>query len=428
MKIKNFDDLAVTDTRRVLLTIAEEGLVAIDTETVLRKIIRVDGDGITIVNQTFSQNDIDNLVFIAIGKCAAKSATVAHDILGDKIARGVAVDVAPCPAIDRFQIFQGTHPLPSEQNLAAAEAIVAALQGLTERDVVIFVVSGGGSTLLFLPENRANREESTIFTALTNAGATIQDINIVRKHLSLARGGYLAKDAYPAKVISLIFSDVPGNDIGSIASGPTVKDTTTKEDAANVLVKFDVQKVCPIENCGLIETPKEENYFEKVSNILAVSNELALEAMKKKAEEIGFTAQIRNTQLVGEASEVAVMVGNALHAAPAKSVLLWGGETTVTVKGTGEGGRNLTVSATALRDINEGEEILSLASDGRDHCPFAGAICDIVTKKAIADGGLDLEKALAENNTQPFFEKAGNYLSTGDTGSNVSDLIIALKS
>ncbi len=219
MIIKNFEELAVTDARRELLTIAEAGLNALDTETVIRKMIRIDDERLSVGDQTIELKDIGELVFIAIGKCAAKSAVVADEILDGRITRGIVVDVAICPAIGRFRVFCGTHPLPSSQNLAAAEAIVTALQGLSDRDLVIFVVSGGGSTLLFLPENHENREETTIFNALTDAGATIQEINVVRKHLSLARGGHLAKDAYPAKVISLIFSDVPGDDVSWVASG-----------------------------------------------------------------------------------------------------------------------------------------------------------------------------------------------------------------
>ncbi len=199
------------------------------------------------------------------------------------------------------------------------------------------------------------------------------------------------------------------------------------EDAAAILAKFNVLKVCPIENCGLIETPKEEKYFERVSNVLAVSNSVALEAMRRTAEARGFHAEIRDTKLTGDASKVAAMVVDAIGAAAPKTVLLWGGETTVTVRGTGEGGRNLTVSATALQNVPDDAEILSLASDGRDHSLFAGAICDTATKDALAKSGLDLQRALTNNDTYPLFQKIGGYLMTGDTGSNVSDLIIALK-
>jgi glycerate-2-kinase len=248
--------------------------------------------------------------------------------------------------------------------------------------------------------------------------------------MSLARGGYLAQYAYPARLVSFIFSDVIGDDLSSIASGPTVKDDTTTEDAARVLAKYDVLKTCGIngiENCGLVETPKDDKYFARTTNILAVSNVFALNAMRTAAESLGYHAEVRSTTLEGEASDVAKMIAESLHAAPPKTVLLWGGETTVTVHGQGSGGRNITVSAAGLAYTKEGEEILSLASDGHDHGPYAGAICDVITAKAAADANTDIQKHLAESDTYPLFEKIGNYLLTGDTGSNVSDLIIVLK-
>lgn len=427
MKIQNFQQLAVSDGRRALLAIADAGLEAIDTTAAMRELLRVQGNVLVIGNETANLADVGKLVFIAVGKCAAEAATAAEATLGDRITRGVVVDVKVCPESKRLKTFCGTHPLPSDENLRATEAIVAALTGLTERDLVVFVISGGGSTLLFLPEDKTDRDEARIVTALMDAGATIEETNIVRKHLSLARGGYLAKYAYPARVVSLIFSDVPANDISFIASGPTVKDVTTVDDAAAVLAKLHILQTCNMEKCGLIETPKEDKYFERVRNVLAVSNVRALEAMKQSAEGLGFRAEIRGSALTGEASVVGRMVAEALHAAPAKTVLLWGGETTVTVHGKGRGGRNLEVSASALRFVRDGEEILSLASDGHDNGPYAGAICDTMTKKAIGDAGLDLEASLRENDTYTLFEKAGQYLMTGPTGSNVSDVIIALK-
>lgn len=427
MKIQNFDALASTDGRRDLLTIAEAGLEVIDTERVLRGLVRVDNNTLTLGNIPIDLAGVGKIIFIAIGKCSAEAATVMQGVLGDRITGGVVVDVKVCPVFPQFKTFCGTHPLPSDDNLAAAEAIVETLKNLTEKDLVIFAVSGGGSTLLFLPEDKRDRNEMLVVEALIKAGANIHEMNVVRKHMSLARGGYLSKYAYPARVVSFIFSDVIGDDLTSIASGPTVKDLSTVGDAEKVLAKYNVLYTCNIEKCGLIETPKEDIYFERTTNILAVSNVFALNAMRKKAEELGFRVEIRSTSLEGEAADVARMVAEAIHAASPRSALLWGGETTVTVHGGGRGGRNLTLAASALGYVKDGEEILSLASDGRDHGLFAGAICDTITKKAVADAGVDLSKMLADNDTYPLFEKAGNYLMTGDTGSNVSDLIIAIK-
>ncbi len=428
MKIQNLDELAVSDGRKALLAVAEAGLAAIDTVTVMKEMLRLENGAMLFLgNIAIDLREIDRLVFIAIGKCAAEAQVVVEAALGDRIARGVVVDVTVCPVSKRLQTFCGTHPLPSEENLHAAEAIVRALQGLTERDLALFVVSGGGSTLLFLPEDKANREESKIVDALMRRGAKIREVNIVRKHLSLARGGYLAQYAYPARVITFLFNDVPSDDISFIASGPTVKDITTVDDAMKILVKYDVPSVCGIEHCGLIETPKEDKYFERVTNLVAVSNHRALDAMRMAAEKLGFRAEIRGAELSGEARDVAKTIVETLHAAPHRSVLMWGGETTVTVKGRGEGGRNLELSLSALGNIKDDEILLSLASDGRDHGPFAGAICDTITKKAIADAGLDAGAFLDDNDEYGLFKKIGNYLVTGDTGSNVSDLVVALK-
>lgn len=428
MKIQNFDELATTDARRALLTIAEAGYEAIDTEAVLKRVMHVDGSTLTLADQKIDLSVVGKLIFIGIGKCAAKAGAVAEDILGNRIAAGVVVDVAACPEFAHIKTFCGTHPLPSDENMHAAEAIVAVLGGLTEKDLVIFVISGGGSTLLFLPEDKASHEEISIMTALIDAGATIQEINVIRKHLSSARGGNLAKAAYPARVMSLIFSDVVGDDLSSIASGPTVKDTTTMDDAARVLAKFNVLQACNLEKCGLMETPKEDKYFEKVINRLVVSNRHALEGMKAAAERLGFLTEIRGTELVGEADDVGRIIADSVRAAPPRTALLWAGETTVTVRDpAGRGGRNLEVCASALRFVEAGEEILSFASDGRDHGVFAGAIGDTITKKAAVDAGVDPEMFRAKNDTYALFEKIGNYVITGDTGSNVSDLIIGLK-
>ena len=437
MKIQNFDQLAVSEARRATLTIAEAGLEAIDTERVMRGIMRLEGN-ILRFGDAGKEKDIDltavhDIVFIAVGKCAADAAVVVDDILGTRITRGIVVDMKVCPPLktDFIKTFCGTHPLPSEENLHATQAIMAALANLTENDLVIFVISGGGSTLLFLPQDPASHEEIIIFNMLTAAGASIEELNTVRKHISYARGGWLAKDAYPARAVSLLFSDVPTDNLSFISSGPTIKDDSTIEDAATILTKFDVLKTCTREQCGLIETPKDEKYFAHVTNMLAVSNVRALEAMKKSAALLGFNAEILDTKLSGEANDAAAMVAAAIHAAPPRSVLLWGGETTVTATGTGEGGRNLQLSLAALEklepDSDSGEVILSLATDGRDHGPYAGAISDTITKKAVADAGLDAAAYMKENNSYSLFTKVGNYLMTGDTGSNVSDIIIALK-
>jgi len=427
MKIKNSDNLALNELRRSALKIAEAGLQAIDTEQVIRNTVSVEGDTLVIGGERFSLEGVGRIFVVGVGKCASDAAYALENILGERLIGGVIVDIKKGAMLKNIIAYQGSHPLPSNENVKASASIVGLLRGLRENDLVIFVVSGGGSTLLCLPQDLGCQEEAQILHVLMAAGATIQEINTVRKHLSLARGGYLAQYAYPAQVVSLIFSDVPGDDIQFVASGPTVKDNTTISDAQAILGKYDVLNKCGIEKCGLVETPKDDKYFEKVKNIVVVSNLVALDGMAEEAKKLGFTPKICATCLIGETRVVAEQIMQELHAAPRKTVLLYGGETTVTLKGHGEGGRNMEFALSCLQSIADGEVILAIASDGRDNSEVAGAICDIITKEKAAKRNLDAQKFLEENNELPFFRETGDFLMTGDTGSNVSDLLIAMK-
>jgi len=427
MKIKNFDVLAVSELRRVALNIVEEGLSSIDTAKALRNTVRLNGDVLRIEDESYSVKSLKRIFVVAVGKCSLESAVVLENILGDRLSEGVAVDVRPGGYLKRINYFRGTHPYPSEENVKAAKEVINLLSKVDQNDLVIFVISGGGSTLLCYPEDSSYKEESSIVKSLIKAGVTIQEMNTVRKHLSLARGGFLAKYVYPAKAVALIFSDVPGDDIGFIASGPTVKDTTTIDEAAATLAKYDIFGKCSLENCGLIETPKDKKYFENVKNIIVISNSAALSAMENKAKELGFKAKVHDGALIGEAREMGIKIARELHKLPSHTVLLYGGETTVTVRGSGRGGRNLEMALSAVEEVKENEVILPFASDGRDNGEFAGAICDIITREAIQKNKLDVQETLKENNGYPLFEKVGHYLFTGDTGSNVSDLAIAVK-
>jgi glycerate 2-kinase len=302
------------------------------------------------------------------------------------------------------------------------------LDSLRKNDLVIIIVSGGGSTLLCLPEAGGTCvEEGLVLQQLFLAGANIQDINTIRKHLSFARGGFLAKHAYPAQVISLIFSDVPGNDFEYIASGPTIKDTSTVDDADAILAKYGILKACGLQRCGLIETPKEDKYFERVQNILLVSNDLALKAMAEKAAALGYAPTICTNSLTGEAREVGVKVAKELHASSRRVARLYGGETTVTVRHSGKGGRSQELALSAMAEIKPEEIIIAFATDGRDNTDAAGAICDTMIKERAMKLGLDPKIHLETNSSYDFFEKTGGHIMTGYTGSNVSDLLIALK-
>ncbi|MFA6338762.1 MAG: DUF4147 domain-containing protein [Candidatus Paceibacterota bacterium] len=428
-KIKNFDELAVTEERKNILLIAEEGLRSIDTFSVLKNNFKIENGEIFVKGKNFPLEN-RRVFVICIGKCATEASVVIEEVLGDRILDGIALDVKPLGkyTLKKIRHFTGTHPLPSDVNIKATSEIIKLLKQREENDLFVMVVSGGGSTLLCQPENGGTSEhEQLIFKALTNSGVTIEELNTLRKHLSLARGGFLAKYAYPAEVISMIFSDVPGGDPAFISSGPTMKDSTTVEDANKILDKYNVLKVCNIDSCGLTETPKEDKYFEKVYNIMLVTNELALNAMQDKARELGFDVRICSDCFKGEARDVGKMVIEEIKNNPNKSVLFWGGETTVTFSGQGKGGRNQELALSALKNLAENNLLISISSDGRDNGEYAGALVDQKIKEKAQEMNLDIDKYIDEHNSSVFFEKVGGLIVTGDTGSNVADFFIVMK-
>ncbi len=428
MKIRNFDALATTPLRRDALTIAEAGLEAIDTKMVMKQGVRLEGDTLFVRDERFDLAGKKRVMVAAVGKCAADAAAALEEILGDRLSGGVAIAIEPSPGLAKIEYFRGTHPMPSETNVHATAALVRMLKGCTADDFVLFVISGGGSTLLSMPEDVGFEVEAQIVKALFNAGATIEELNVIRKHLSLARGGYLAEYAHPAASVALIFSDVIGNDMQFVSSGPTLKDETTIEDAEKILAKYDVLKVCGLHGCWFVKTPKQDEFFANVKNILFVSNETALTAMHAKAAELGYVAKICDSCLTGEARDVGETIARGIAAAPAKSALIYGGETTVTVRVPGKGGRSQELGLSALRFLDDGTIVLPFASDGRDNTDIAGVLCDPASLARAKELKLSPEDFLDRNASYDFFAEVDGQVMTGDTGSNVSDLVIALKS
>lgn len=449
-KIKNFGELALNSGRKTALDIAEAGLDAIDTGIAIKEKINIEGGKLCVKDYWCSLENFERVVVVGVGKCAAEAASALEGLLGDRLSGGIVLDVYKSDKSDlkKIECFIGTHPLPSEKNAEISKKLVNLLSGLNEKDLVIFIISGGGSTLLYLPDKEADcPDEKLVISELMKRGADIREINTIRKHLSLARGGHLAKYAYPAQAVSLIFSDVPGHDMEFVASGPTFKDTTTIEDADRILVKYDILKTCGLSHCGLIETPKEDIYFQKITNILFMSNQVALEAMKKKAEELGFSAKVVTDRLSGEAKDAGVTIAGDVEKCAGKTVLLYGGETTVNVKndvgndnnrgdkeggnkeggGKGKGGRNQELALSAMDFLTADEVILSLNTDGRDNTDHAGALCDSTTKEKAAKLNVNPKDFLQNHNSYAFFEKIGDYIETGYTGSNISDIVIAVK-
>ena len=431
MKVKNFNELATNDLRRDALQIIEAGLQAIDTSTVIHNEVKLEENKLCVGEKICSVDGTKSIYLVAVGKCAYEASHALSTKFGERIVGGVVLDVSlpeKCDLGRNIKCFGGTHPVPTEININATKEIVKLLVGLNDEDLVLFAISGGASTLLCLPdEGYSCLDEELILKALFKAGADILEINTIRKHMSLARGGYLAKHAYPAQVISLIFSDVVGNNIEFVASGPTVLDTTTVEDADKILAKYGILQACDLAHCGLIETPKDVKYFKNVNNILFVTNEMALEVMEAKSVALGYKVIKKRSDMISEAREIGQKVVEELKHTDLKSVVLLGGETTVTIHGQGKGGRNSELCLSGLQMIEDGMVLTSVNSDGHDNGEDAGALVDYAIKQKAQELGLEISDYLENNDSRSFFEKVGGLVVTGDTGSNVSDLVVGLR-
>ncbi len=421
--IKNFDELATNVARRNGLDILEAGYLAVQTKTIITSKITRRQNTLFIQGEKINFDAYKNVFLVGIGKCATDAAMALEEIIGDEITDGIVVDVRGAP-LKKVASRVGTHPMPSEGNVEIARSIEKLIRGATEEDLIIVIISGGGSALLCLPHDIKCEKVAEISKELMDQGASIHEINTVRKHTSDIAGGKFARLAYPARIVSLIFSDVPGDDMSVIASGPTVMDKTTAEDACNILEKYDIKVLCELPYCELVETPKEEKYFENVSNILLATNETALFAMKQKAEELGYGAKIIDSKIEGEARSIGARI--LREAREEKECLLYGGETTVTVKGNGKGGRNQEVALGALINIQEGVILIAAASDGWDNSDVAGALVDFTARQKAEALSMSPKQFLSENNAYEFFKRTGAHIETGRTGINVADFYFTL--
>jgi glycerate-2-kinase len=426
--IRNRAPLGGTALRDAALAIAEAALEAVDTAAAVRRSVSRTGTGLRIGPHRL-RSPRGRLLLAAIGKCSGAAAQ-AFQALGIVFDDGIVLDVRgsarrPLPAL---RMLRGTHPMPSPANVEATAALLALLDGARAEDLVIAVVSGGGSTLLCQPPPGVTvADEARLLSALFAAGAPIADINTVRKHLSLARGGRLAERAWPARLAVLLFNDAPGAPLDTIASGPTFPDRSTVADARGVLARYGLAGPQGLDPARLVETPKGGPRFRRVRHHVAVSNALALEAMARRASRLGWRPVIVERAFGGEARDVAARVVADLRRAPAGTALLYGGESTVTVRGPGHGGRNAELALAALPLLDELGLVLCLASDGRDNSDRAGALADAGVAAAARAAGLDPAAFLAANDAYGFFDSVPGALETGPTGANVADLIVALR-
>lgn len=425
-KIKNFHSLASSPTRTQALLIAEAALSAIDTKAVVRRTVafRAKKNTLEVGGRHFDLGKFDRVMVFGFGKAAFDAVSALYEIVGSRVTCGFVIDLKEGDIGAQIVCRRGTHPTPTVINVQATKDLIAMLSGMTERDLVLCVVSGGGSSLLCYPHDMTCETESDIIRALTNQGATITELNTVRKHISYVKGGNLAKMMHPATVAGLIFSDVPGGNLGDVASGPTVLDTTTVTDAAQILDHYNVLRACKLPHCRLLETPKDPALFANVHNFLIVSADAGLRAMREKADDLGLSVTVWDKNFSGEARIVA---HNFVAATRGPGCFLAAGESTVTMAGNGSGGRNQELALAALSELPAGAVLLALATDGYDNTPAGGAIVDASTIARAKALGLLPADFLKEHNSYPFFQAVGDALDTGLTGSNVSDLLILVR-
>lgn len=420
--IHNKELLAINPLREKAFKIIEAGLSAIDTREAIAKNFRIKKNFLFIKEKIYDLTKYRKIYLVAVGKDAYAAAIEIKKTLGDRLANGVVLSLRP-EKIKGLQTFQCTHPHPSLNNVEATKKVIELVRSTEEDDLILVVISGGGSAMLTAPYKITYEDKALIADTLMNSGANIEELNIVRKHLSEIKGGRLAALAYPSQVVTLIFSDVIGNDLSTIASGPTVIDHTTVTDAKEVLKKHHILDKVSFAELDLIESPKDLRFFQRVDNILIMDNEVATQAMEKTARDLGYSIRVYANNLKGNAHEVGKKL---LQEGKKWEALIAAGETTVEVVGDGIGGRNQEMVLANLKNVKDDQLLVAVGSDGHDHSDFAGAICDSYTLKKAKEMGLNPKDYLENNNSFYFFKQLGEGIETGLLESNVADLMLVL--
>ncbi len=413
-------------SRSHALRIFRAALRAADPVQAVLRHVRREGEVLIAGERRYDLSSFRNIYVIGAGKASTQMAVAVERLLGRRITAGL-INAPNAGKLRRIEINVAGHPIPDRRGVAGAKRIAQIAQQAGADDLVICLISGGASALLPLPAPGITlAQKQRITRSLLACGATIHEINCVRKHLSAIKGGKLARMAEPATLLTLVLSDVIGHHLGAIGSGPTVPDTTTIADARAICSKYAIEVEFPED----AETPKE---FPGAV-VTVGSNVLAVEAAAEEAKRLGYNTMILSTYIQGEAREVA-----RVHAAiateiywrgrpvPTPACVISGGETTVTVRGKGLGGRNQEFALAAAMEIaGHSEEIviLSAGTDGADGPTDAtGAIVDIGT---LYRGKGDPTKSLQNNDSYHFLEASGDLIKTGPTGTNVADIQLIL--
>ncbi|MEM1539018.1 MAG: glycerate kinase [Candidatus Bathyarchaeia archaeon] len=451
--IKNMEQLVESGetpldrkARSIALKSLETALKVADPKKLIRLKCSLKSSILHVNNHSFDLKRFKNVYVIGGGKASGSMAEALEEIIGDYITCGlVNVPKGSKHKTKAIKLHEASHPFPDESGVEGTKRMLEIAEKAGGEDLVICLISGGGSSLMPLPRGEITIDDKRKVTEeLLKCGATINEINTVRKHISEFKGGWLAKKAFPATILNLILSDVLGDPLDFIASGPTVPDSTTFSDAIKVLKKYglweeapeSVRKVLLDGERGLIqETPKAgDEVFRKVFNVIIGNNRLVSQAACKALKSEGLNAVLLTSLLEGEARHAGIMLASVAreilvsgNPAPRPAGIVAGGETTVTVIGDGLGGRNQEIALAASLKICglDGIVVASLSTDGVDGpTDAAGALVDGKTLLHAEKIGLNAERYLARNDSYSFFSKLGSLIFTGPTGTNVNDVSV----
>ncbi len=437
-------------TREHALEMYKEAVEAANPKKCVLDHVRLMGSTLMVDSVKYDLDKHESIYVIAFGKAAGSMAEAVEEVLGDRLTGGLVVsNTQPENPYNKLGFYLSSHPIPDERSVNAAREVVAILETAGEKDLVIFLISGGGSALLALPVpgiSIEDKEKATV--TLLRSGVDKYGLNAVRKHISQIKGGGLLKKALPARVITLLLSNALSDRLDAIASGPTVPDPTTFEDAWRVIEALGIEHKLPPHVVVHLEEGRHGNVPEtlkegeidpdKVQTLIVGSNFKSLKAVQKKAEELGYNTLLLSSQIRGEAREAAkVVAAIALDVerfdipAAKPACIIFGGETTVTVHSStavGNGGRSTETALSFAMEII-GHDITGLFcdTDGIDGpIDAAGAICDGQSRLTARAMNVSAREHLAQNNSYDFFDKLGDLIFTGPTGTNVMDIGIVI--
>ncbi len=433
------------------LTILRGALQAVDPHEALLRLLDLETGSLLMGGtrkEALDLESFDRVFVVGTGKATASMARAVEERLGPAITGGlIIVKDGHTEKLERVRQLEASHPVPDERGLAAGRDLLGLLEDCGERDLVIALISGGGSALLPAPAEGITLEEKRAVTELLlRSGASIGEMNAVRKHLSRAKGGLLARAAFPATVLNFMVSDVVGDDVGIIASGPFSPDRSTFADARAVLERYGIAEKTPASVllrfadgvAGRIEeTPKPgDAAFERVRQFIIASNLHALSGARDAAARLGYHPLILSSMIEGDTADaarwhcsIAREILSSGNPVPRPACIISGGETTVRVLGSGLGGRNMEFALIAAGEIEglEGVLVGSAGTDGTDGpTDAAGAMADGSTIARAREAGMDHADYILRNDSYHFFEALGDLVTTGPTGTNVMDVRIML--